>query len=249
MKFEEQLAIISDIHGNSLALKSVIEDINNKQIKSIVNLGDSLYGPLDPTGTAEILINLKIPSVCGNEDRILITHNDNEMKKNPSLTYAIGSINLEIMNWLRKLPKVIEYENMILFHGTPTNDSEYFIEFMTENGVLVKNNKELKIQTSGFSQEVILCGHSHIPRSLFLDNGKIILNPGSVGLQAYRDNVPSLHNMETGTPDARYSILSRKKDHWEIEEVLVQYDWNKASSIAMINGRPDWAKWLKYGHV
>ena len=230
-------------------MKAVIEDIKDKQISIIINLGDSLYGPLDPLGTAEILINLKIPSVCGNEDRILLNHDEDDFKKNSSLSYVIKLLNADTIRWLMKLPKMIEHEKVILFHGTLTNDSEYFIESITENGVIIKNNKELILQTAVFSQDVIICGHSHIPRSLFLNNGKIILNPGSVGLQAYRDNIPFPHVMETGTPHARYSILSRKENHWEIEEVLVQYDWYKASSMALENGRPDWAKWLKYGHV
>ena len=36
----DRVAIISDIHGNYQALKSVIDDINKKGIKNIICLGD-----------------------------------------------------------------------------------------------------------------------------------------------------------------------------------------------------------------
>ena len=44
---DKKIAIISDIHGNSIALSEVLQDIMKKEIDTIINLGDSLYGPLD----------------------------------------------------------------------------------------------------------------------------------------------------------------------------------------------------------
>ncbi len=67
-----QLAVISDIHGNRWALEAVLEDIERRGVRETVNLGDSLYGPLDPAGTAQILLQLNQPTVRGNEDRIIV---------------------------------------------------------------------------------------------------------------------------------------------------------------------------------
>ncbi len=249
MRFQKQIAVLSDIHGNSLALKAVLEDINKRKIHSIFNLGDSLYGPLDPIGTADILIELNIPSICGNEDRILLVHSDEDFENNPSLSYVLELIDSKILKWIKKLQEIIEYDEMVLFHGTPENVSEYLIEKVTENGVKIKSNLELEKQVSGFNQEIILCGHSHVPRSIYLQNGKLIINPGSVGLPAYTDFHPYPHNMEAGTPYARYSIISKIEKQWWIEDISVPYDWGKAASIAKENGRPDWAKWLTHGRT
>ncbi len=249
MRFKRQIAVLSDIHGNSLALKAVLEDINERKIQSIFNLGDSLYGPLDPIGTADILIELNIPSICGNEDRVLLVHSDKDLINNPSLSYVLDLIDSKIQNWLGKQQKLVEYDDIVLFHGTPENDSEYFIEKITENGVKIKSNLELEAQVSGFKQKIILCGHSHVPRTIYLQNGKLIINPGSVGLPAYTDFYPYPHNMETGTPYARYSIISKSEKQWWIEDISVPYDWEKTASIAMENGRTDWANWLKHGRI
>jgi predicted phosphodiesterase len=41
-------AVIADVHGNSFALEAVLEDIEQRGIQQIINLGDHLTGPLDP---------------------------------------------------------------------------------------------------------------------------------------------------------------------------------------------------------
>jgi hypothetical protein len=49
-----RIAITSDIHGNKLVLEAVLNDIRSRGIIKILNLSDSLYGPLDPSGTADL---------------------------------------------------------------------------------------------------------------------------------------------------------------------------------------------------
>lgn len=43
--------------------------------------------------------------------------------------------------------------------------------------------KKYNGSTQNIEQKIIVCGHTHIPRVVYLANGKIIINPGSVGLQ------------------------------------------------------------------
>jgi hypothetical protein len=42
-----------------------------------------------------------------------------------------------------------------------------------------------------------------------LDDGRLVVNPGSVGLQAYDDDHGHPHVMENGTPHARYAIAEQ----------------------------------------
>src|SRR5260370_21931391 len=67
------LAVIADIHGNRWALEAVLQDIDRRGIQQIVNLGDHLTGPLDPVGTAALLIERTMLNVCGNDDRELFS--------------------------------------------------------------------------------------------------------------------------------------------------------------------------------
>ena len=67
--------------------------------------------------------------------------------------------------------------------------------------------KRSRQAAEGIAQPLILCGHTHIARAVRLRDGRMIVNPGSVGSPGYRDVHPFPHVIEAGTPDARYAIL------------------------------------------
>ncbi len=200
-------AVISDIHGNSWALKAVLKDIERRGINNIMNLGDCLYGPLDPAGTADMLISLNIPTVRGNEDRIVVEVSG-AGKPSPTLSYVRESLKQVHLQWLKSLPLTyVAYEDFFLFHGTPYKDDEYGLVNVSAEGVSLKNSGKLMAVLSSYPQQVFLCGHDHIPRIVYLPDGKMIIDAGSVGLPAYTDDFPFPHAMETYTPHARYSII------------------------------------------
>jgi diadenosine tetraphosphatase ApaH/serine/threonine PP2A family protein phosphatase len=96
---------------------------------------------------------------------------------------------------------------------------------------------------------LLLCGHDHVPALVRLGDGRHIINPGSVGLPAYRDRAPFPHAMETGSPHARYSIVSRWNSGVIVQNIAVPYDWEAAASTSEKNGRPDWACFLRSGRA
>lgn len=247
--FVGSLAVISDIHGNSRALREVLEDIHRRGIEDIVNLGDSLYGPLDPAGTAEMLLWLGKPAVSGNEDR-LITEATGAWDESPTLRFVKDSLGPGHLRWLKELKKTtVAYEDFFLCHGCPDRDDVYLLQDVSKDGVTKKKPSELSPMLSSVQQPVVLCGHDHVPGVVRLENDKLIVNPGSVGLPAYADYLPFPHSMETGTPHARYSVVSGSERGWRVENVAVPYDWEWAAGVALENGRPDWAEWLRTGRA
>jgi len=247
--FDIQIAVLSDIHGNRWALEAVLADIQRRDIKQIVNLGDCLYGPLDPVGTAQILIDLNIPTVLGNEDSIIY-----DMKidtdNHPTLRYVRANLNPAHLQWLTSLPLSTVVDHFFfLCHGTPERNDEYLLSKVTETGVVLRSEHELSSKLSMIAQPVVLCGHDHIPQTVYLQTGKLIVNPGSVGLPAYTDNVPYLHTMQNGSPHARYTILSKIAAGWLIDDIAVPYETETAISAAMDNRRLDWAEWLRTGRA
>jgi diadenosine tetraphosphatase ApaH/serine/threonine PP2A family protein phosphatase len=96
---------------------------------------------------------------------------------------------------------------------------------------------------------LILCGHTHLPRMMQLDDGRLIVNPGSVGLQAFEDDVPFPHTVAAGSPHARYALVERTNGIWRVEMVAVGYDWNAAATLAERHGCPDWATALRFGRI
>ncbi|WP_342769013.1 metallophosphoesterase family protein [Brevibacillus panacihumi] len=80
MNYDNAIAVISDIHSNVYALEAVLRDIDLRGIKAIVNLGDTLFGPIDPLKTAEILMNRpNLIHIMGNCDRYLLQEEMNSI--------------------------------------------------------------------------------------------------------------------------------------------------------------------------
>ncbi|UCE11507.1 MAG: metallophosphoesterase family protein [Candidatus Thorarchaeota archaeon] len=242
----DRLAVISDIHGNRWALEVVLEEIHELDVDCIVNLGDSLYGPLDPSGTFEILLDRGIMTVAGNEDRI-ISDSSIDPGARPTLEYVRGELDSRAIAWLEGLPATARIEYAFAFHGTPMKDDEYLLEKVSDRRVSMRSLDEVAAMVSGIQNRLILCGHSHQPNTILLESGQVVVNPGSVGLQAYTDDTPFPHMMETGIPHAQYSIVELDGEDVEIGNLTVSYDWDAAASQAVEQGRSDWADWLRTG--
>ncbi|MFK4306467.1 putative phosphoesterase [Bacillus sp. RC242] len=241
-----KIAIISDIHGNSHALKSVLKDITRRKVEMIINLGDSVYGPLDPLGAIEILMSNEMIHIKGNCDRMLW---EPIQEQSATLTFVQNQLTKNHIDWLKQHPSQFIVDDILFCHGTPTSDEVYLLEEMDENGAVLKSEKNIMDQLQNIEQKIIVCGHTHIPRVVYLANGKIIINPGSVGLPAYKDELPVLHKMESGTPHAKYVVIEKNFGEWIIEQISVPYNWEEAAGLAVQQERQDWAQALKTGKV
>jgi diadenosine tetraphosphatase ApaH/serine/threonine PP2A family protein phosphatase len=98
-------------------------------------------------------------------------------------------------------------------------------------------------------QRLILCAHSHLARAVRLRDGRLIVNPGSVGCPGYRDIQPYPHVVEAGSPDARYAILELSGDDWRVSFRHVPYDHDAMADLARRNGKPELASALATGRI
>ncbi|RED59172.1 metallophosphoesterase family protein [Cohnella lupini] len=243
----ERIAIISDIHSNSVALEAVLKDISARDIQLIVNLGDSLFGPIDPLGTAKQLMdNKNIINIMGNCDQILL----NDESNSATFRFVKPMLDDVIKEWIRSFKDTWVFEDLLFCHGTPLINDQYLLEEVNEFSVSYKNPDQLSMELEEVPQNYIFCGHSHVFRMIYLPNGKFIVNSGSVGLPAYKDELPFPHVMESNSPYAVYVIAYKTQEkNWIIEHIMIHYDWDKASSIAEENGREDYAFAIKTGRA
>lgn len=240
-----KLALLSDIHGNIAALEAVLADIRARGGAEIINLGDSLSGPLYPAETANRLMALGITSIQGNHERQL---QGNPASMNASDAYAHRQLTAAHRDWIASQPATLWLtEDVFLCHGTPQSDLDYFLETIEPSATRAATREEATMRAGLITAALILCGHSHTPRQVTLTDGRIVLNPGSVGLQAYDWDRPYPHKMETGSPKARYAFLTKSPGGWHSEFIAVDYDWETAARRAETNDRPDWARALRSG--
>ena len=89
--------------------------------------------------------------------------------------------------------------------------------------------------------ELVLCGHTHTPRIVHVSDRLTVLNPGSVGVQAF----PGL--TVTGSPHARYAIATRLNGKWSFTLRAIDYDWSSAARRAEASGFANWSHGLSTG--
>jgi predicted phosphodiesterase len=262
-----RMAVISDIHGNLHALQAVLADIDRANITEIINLGDTLGGPLESARTADLLMQRRIPMIAGNHERQLLTLPPEKLNCSDKCTAS--EINSAQRAWLAGAPETIWLDNdLFACHGTPSNDLVYWLETITDDfgkngspGMRTASSAEI-ITRLGQGEHtdkasLILCGHTHVPRVMTVQttdrNQKLrdisIVNPGSVGLPAYDDMHPYKHFVETGSPHARYAIVQKTATGWKTELINIAYDFEPMARLAELRNRPDWAIALRTGRM
>ena len=244
-----RFAAIADVHGNYLALEAVLADIRAEGIGEIVNLGDMASGPLDARRTMDALMALDAAHVLGNHDRYLIDRPPEKMGSWDRPAHA--QLETRHLDWLRALPKTSVFRDQVfLCHATPEHDEIYWLETVLPDGTVRMSELDaIEEHARRVTQSLILCAHTHLARAVRLRDGRLIVNPGSVGSPGYRDTHPFPHVIEAGTPDARYAILELLEGGWRVTFRHVPYDHRAMAALARQNGQPELATALATGWV
>lgn len=263
----KRFAVLSDIHGNLPALDAVIAEIAAAGVQQVVNLGDIVSGPLWPTETADRLMALGWPTIAGNHERQLLAGLAAPgAAPDPALgasdAHAAARMTAAQRDWLATLPATRWLaDDLFCCHGTPDSDLRYLLETVTPDlghhgstGLRAASAQEINTRLAASAATLapatlLLCGHSHVPR--VVQQGALrMVNPGSVGLQAFDDEHPHAHRAETGSPLARWALVERAGGgDWRVQLRATPYDFEAAARQAEHHGRGDWADALRTGRV
>lgn len=232
-----RFAIISDVHGNYCALDAVLADIARRGVDATLNLGDVLAGPFDPIAVADRLMAESLPTVRGNHDRWIADGREDDWAVDAWVRQAITRHHLE---WLRSFPATRVFEDEVFMsHATPQDDITFWMDrFDDTHGVVSMPRDYIEDRASGIDYPVLLCGHSHVPRTVRLADGRLLVNPGSVGLP-----------FMIGSPDAHYGIIEKRNGQWSAELISIPYDKTPAMEQAHSLGFPGFATALQTGWV
>ncbi|MDO9708957.1 metallophosphoesterase family protein [Paracraurococcus lichenis] len=239
-----QLAVIADIHGNLLALRAVLADIARRGIGQTVDLGDSVSGPLWPRESLELLQSAGIPTLRGNHDRWVAEGGAGSWD-----AFARAQLGPAQAAWLGALPPQREpLPGLLAFHARPEDDNAYLLEEVADGRMVPATAETVAARLGPTEASLILCAHSHRAGLLRLPDGRVVVNPGSVGCPAYADPTPPAHVSESGAPFARYAVLEVEAGRLlGAEFVAVGYDHAAAAARAEAQGQPAWAHALRTG--
>lgn len=200
-----KIALISDIHGNDLLLKKVLEDIGVYGADTIICLGDTVALGVKPMETMELLKRLEASFVLGNHDEFLINPRViGEYRTQPVIIDTVAwcreKLSDEDMTFLKSFKSDLTIpldENMAMYccHGSPRSS--------IENILSDTPGELLEEMIAGIDTPVIACGHTHVPM-LRQHRGRMIVNPGSTGF-AFKECNPGAPPQVI--PYAQYAML------------------------------------------
>lgn len=200
------IAIVSDIHGNLPALKSVMRDMEPYNVDRIISLGDvSGYYPFI-NEVIELLKSKNSINLIGNHDRYIIDNSEcpRSSSANFCLTYQKSVITDENREWLRSSKNKLQIGEASFVHGGwRDNENEYLYT------VYEKYFERLE-------PKYFFCGHTHVQTHIALKGGKEFTNPGAVGQP--RDGINT----------AAYCLFDEEKKQIELRRS--PYDIDKVSN-------------------
>lgn len=223
-----KIAVLSDIHGNMDALGSVMSDIRDQGADQIFICGDLAMAGPEPEETMDFIINYKqtnknVAIIQGNTDEMIIKSTGeaddgftppNEIMAE-SLKYAQKILRADQKEFLFELPaqQVIKLGvlSFLLAHGSPRMNNEDILPDMPI--------EKIKEMIQGVKEDVILCGHTHLP-VIYRVGHQVIINDGSVGRPF------------TEVPKACYAIIEYNdlsKKEFEVNHRFVDYDYKLAA--------------------
>lgn len=238
-----RVGIIADIHGNLVALDTVLAELESEAVDRLVCLGDvAALGP-QPAEVVAWLRGAGCPSVLGNTDAWLLEEPPRPTDPSEEAMAGISRwcadrLSGEDLDYLRACPPTMrvrlgeEDAGMLCFHGSPRSHDEV-ISATTPDG-------ELSEMLSGHRASVFAGGHTHV--QLFRRHGDAsVLNPGSVGLPGVGPGTPDLP-VNRRVRWAEYAVLEAGGGRLGVELRRVPLDLDRTLEAARASGMPhlDW---------
>ena len=174
--------VLSDIHGNNVALEAVLNAVSSARYDKILVLGDNIGDGPCPDKVLDILINKNAIFIAGNREELANDHFNGFSETQTALQWkfmrdSIGFLRDE----QRQLIASLTNQNPVkdsglairMVHGSPDSIREL---------LYYNNHARLNQVLENIDENILLCGHNHYQFAYLAPNDKLVLNPGSVGL-------------------------------------------------------------------
>lgn len=226
--------IFSDIHSNLEALQSVLDDASDKNVDSIICLGDFVGYGADPGECVRAVSHLEnMSAVLGNHDAAVLDPSQREFF-NPvahaGIIYSELHTDAEGQEFLRRLPLTIDLD-FLCVHASP---------YRPEAWIYVLDPLEAADAFHAMRHTIAFIGHTHFP-AIHTDDG--LLSPFLPGDRVRLDtdkkmiiNVGSVGQPRDGDPRACYVLFDTESQTAEL--FRVEYDVDQAAEKILKAGLP-----------
>jgi len=202
----KKVAVISDVHGNAVALAAVLAELEREEPNLIVSCGDLTWGPL-PEATYELARGLNARFVRGNADRAVLENVSETEREQWMQAHHTDEMREFLGTFEEQFVVDVDGLGPVRFcHGSPRTDEECVTPETPEERV-----REF---SAGVDERVIVSGHVHIQFDREVAGIRSV-NSGSVGLPY------------EGKPGAFWAVLGPdvelRRTEYDLEETLERY--------------------------
>ncbi len=213
------ICILSDIHGNHLALEACLAHAESRRAQGYIFLGDYISDGAYPQKTMALLYDWMRHHDCrfirGNREEYMVDYRDGKIKgwqdgsATGALLYTYENLTDRDIDWFQTL----DNHGTEGFEGAPPLHYCHGAPWKT-NGTLAQGDPETIRRLQELPEPCILCGHTH-RLGMYLLGRQSVVRAGSVG---YPLSTPGyaqmtlLHSVQDGVP------------RWRPEYALVPYD-------------------------
>ncbi|HKV84893.1 MAG TPA: metallophosphoesterase family protein [Ktedonobacterales bacterium] len=237
-----RLALISDIHGNLVALEAILADIAARGVTEIVCLGDIAATGPQPHEVAERVRALGCPVVMGNTDAWLLTpaprpDGDEAQRVLDAIDlWCAEQLTPEDRAFLASFQPTVSVpldggKRLLCYHGSPRS----FNDRMTPD----TPEEQVSEWLTGTDADLYAGGHTHV-QMLRRYQRSILVNPGSVGLPLNPTFPgPDIRNPAWG----EYALVECDGDRLSVALQRVPFDTAALVRIAHTSGMPHAEVW------
>ncbi len=236
-----KLGIITDIHNNLTALRTVIKKLNQMECDKIICCGDIIgIGPY-PEETVQYVMQIpNLIAVRGNHEKYLLEGMPNEYPNEENMGFEEmkhhkwehNLLSAESIAFLESLPYKIDimYEgfNISVMHYCMDSDGNYnYINYKAN-----PSEDDLKKIFDNVKSDIILYGHNHCRN--ICKGDKFYINVGSLGCPGQDKNL------------ARAGVLKIEKGNADIQPIDIEYNVNDVINLIDKINYPDADNIKKY---
>jgi putative phosphoesterase len=232
-----RLALVSDQHGNDVAFRAALEDIERLGVEEIVCLGDVVQGGSQPAQTLDRLAALGCETVLGNADAFLleipadspepVTERQLEVR-DWTLSQLSASQVEQIRSFAPTVHRELDGVSLLLFHGSPRSYDDVLLPELGEEALEPFRRRDAALLAGG---------HTHLQWTRKIEEA-LYVNPGSVGISYDRHADPPVLR-----PLAEWALVTVADGTVAVEFRQVPYPVEDARAAAERSGRPYADEW------
>ncbi|HEY2742932.1 MAG TPA: metallophosphoesterase family protein [Gaiellaceae bacterium] len=232
-----RLALISDQHGNDVAFRAALADVDRLGVVEIVCLGDVVQGGSEPAQTLDRLAALGCETVLGNADAFLLEVpadspepvTERQLEVRDWTLSQLSSSHLEQMSaFAPVVRRELDGVSLLLFHGSPGSYDDVLLPEVA-GGALGP--------FLGHDAALLAGGHTHLQWTRRIGDA-LYVNPGSVGISYDRHaDPPVLRTL------AEWALVTVADGAVGVEFRQVPYAVEDVQAAAQHSGRPHADEW------